>query len=60
MVDSPKVLTFFKKGEQVLLTEDHIYELFSILITEINSIGKTYYKQDPKLTLDVPLNVNQP
>ena len=30
LVDTPKVIKFFKKGEQVLLTEDHIYKLFSI------------------------------
>ena len=49
-----------KKGEQVLLTQAHIDKIFSILITEINRIGKIYYEQDPKFTLDVPLHVNGP
>ena len=55
LVGKPKVIKFFTSGEEVLLTNDHIYELFSILIDEINRIGKVYCKTNPKLTLDRPL-----
>ncbi len=56
LVGEPKVIKFFRSGEEVLLTNDHIDKLFSILITEINRIGKAYYKEDPKVTLDRPLH----
>ena len=56
LVGKPKVIMFFRSGEEVLLTDDHIYELFSILIAEINRIGRAYYKRDPKVTLERPLH----
>ena len=58
LVGEPKVIKFFGSGEEVLLTDDHIYDLFSILITELNRIGRTYYKKNPKLTLDQPFHSN--
>ena len=60
LVDTPKAIMFFNKGDQVLLTHDHIYEIFSILVEELNRIGEVYYKQGPRLTLDVSLNANKP
>ena len=56
LVDTPKAIKFFKKGDQVLLTHDHIYEIFSIIVEELNRIGEVYYGQNPKLTLDVSLD----
>ena len=59
LVGEPKVIKFFRSGEEVLLTNDHIYELFSILINEINRIGEVYYKKNPKVTLDQTLQSNR-
>ena len=59
LIGAPKVLKFFKEGDQVLLDIDHIDELFSILIDEINRLGVVYYKQDPKLSLSAPLNASK-
>ena len=51
----PKVLTFFKLGDEVLLTDRHMYELFKLLVEELNNIGLTYYGRDLKLNLDKQL-----
>ena len=59
LVGEPKVIKFFRSGEEVLLTDDHMYELFSILISEINRIGEVYYKKNPKLKLDQTLHSNR-
>ena len=52
----PTVIKFFGRGEQVSLTDDHMHKLFSILVEELNRIGKIYYKSDPALVFDKPLN----
>ena len=52
----PKVLTFFKMGKVVSFTQDQIQHLFAGLISELNRIGKTYYGQDPGLSLGKHLN----
>ena len=52
----PKVIRFFNRGEEVLLTDDHMYELFSLLVGELNRLGREYYRQDPQFSLDRPLN----
>ena len=59
LIGAPKVVKFFREGDQVLLDDNHIDELFSILIDEINRIGVVYYKQHPKLSLSAPLNVSK-
>ena len=48
----PKIIRFFKKGDPVSFTSDHMHELFSILIDELNQIGKTYYGQNPQFSFD--------
>ena len=55
LIGKPTVINFFKQGEEVLLTDDHMYQLFSILMNELNRIGKVYYKQDPRFSLNLPL-----
>lgn len=56
LVGEPKVIRFFKHGDEVLLTDAHMNELFSLLMNELNRIGKIYYDQDPGFRLDKPLN----
>ncbi|MCY4613337.1 MAG: hypothetical protein OXB94_06935 [Nitrospira sp.] len=56
LVREPNVIHFFKLGEEVLLTNEHMNELFAILIVELNRIAKTYYRQDPGFSLNKPLN----
>ena len=58
LVGKPKVIHLFKPGDEVLLTDDHMYQIFSHLIDELNRIGKTYYGQDPQLSLDKSLNTS--
>lgn len=55
---NPKIICFFKKGEIVSLTKDHMHELFSILIDELNRLGETYYGKNPQFSL--PRLLNQP
>ena len=52
----PKVMKFFKVGEVVSFTRDQMDSLFAELISELNRLGKTYYGQDPGLSLDKHLN----
>ena len=52
----PKVIRFFKKGNVVSFTSNQMHELFSILIEELNRIGETYYGENPRFSLDKPLN----
>ena len=48
----PKVMKFFKVGEVVSFTQGQMDHLFADLISELNRLGKTYYDQDPGLSLD--------
>ena len=53
---NPKVLVFFRKGDEVLFSEDQMYDLFEAVIDDLNRIGKEYYESDPVFTFDNPLN----
>ena len=55
----PQVIRYFTKGDVVAFTKNQMYALFSALINELNHIGKTYYKQDPKLALDKSMRPNK-
>ena len=52
----PKVIRLVKKGEIVSLTGEDMHVLFSILIEELNRIGKIYYRQNPGFSFDKFLN----
>lgn len=51
----PEVAKFFKEGDKVDFTEDQMTELFSVMIEELNRIGKEYYKSDPGFSLEQAL-----
>ena len=51
----PKAIRFFGKGDVVSLTENHMEDLFRILIDELNRLGETYYGENPRLSLEKPL-----
>ena len=51
-----KYICFFKKGDFVFFTKDHMYKLFSILINELNRLSKYYYGDNTQFSLDKPLN----
>ncbi len=50
----PKVIQFFRKGDIVSLTKDHMYQLFSHLTCELNRIGEEYYSVSLGLSMDEP------
>ena len=52
----PSVIHFFSEGEVVSLTKDHMHDLFSYLISDLNRIGETYYEVNLGLSLDKPLH----
>lgn len=54
--EEPKKICFSKKGDTVSFTVNQMHELFSILIDELNRIGKTYYGKNPRFNLDKRLN----
>ena len=51
----PKAIRFFGKGDVVSLTQNHMEDLFKILIDELNRLGETYYGENPRLSLEKPL-----
>ncbi len=48
----PEVIKFFRKGDFVSFTKDHMYLLFLHLIDELNRIGKEYYAASLSLHLN--------
>ena len=52
----PKVMKFYEVGEVVSFTQDQMKNLFAELISELNQLGKTYYGENPGLSLDKRLN----
>ena len=48
----PKANHLFTKGESILLSGNHMHELFTILLNGLNEIGETYYGKNPWLVLD--------
>lgn len=54
---NPKVLVFFRKGDEVLFSEDQMYDVFEAVIDDLNRIGEEYYESDPDFTFDNPLNL---
>ncbi|MDE0098982.1 MAG: hypothetical protein OXM87_05140 [Truepera sp.] len=54
--EEPRILCFARKGDTVSFTGNHMYELFSILIDELNRIGEAYYGKNPRFSLDKLLN----
>ena len=45
---TPKIMDFFARGDTISFTNDQMFELFTILINELNQIGKTHYGEDPQ------------
>lgn len=53
--DEPKVFHFFRRGEVVSLTDDHIDTIFRRVVDELNRIGRDHYGADPQFNFDQPL-----
>ena len=54
--DEPKIFNFFKKGEEVSLTSQHIDLIFRGVVDELNHIGIEHYQTDPQFSFDHPMN----
>ena len=54
--DKLLVLQYFQKGDQLNLTDDHIYEIFEKIIDELNRISKHYYHTESDFTFSQYLN----
>ena len=54
LAGNPKIINFFKNGNKIILTDYHMYRLFSILVSELNRIGQIYYAREPGFSLDKP------
>ena len=54
--DVPRAIHFFRKGEQVSLSQEHMERIFQIIVDDLNRIGREYYDSDPNFSLDIPLN----
>ena len=56
LVTKPKVLPFFKKGEEVDFTCEHIDHIVIAIVEELNRIGTDYYGTNPNFTFEQPLH----
>ena len=54
--ETPKVLSYFAKGDEVSPTSDQIDLVFQGLADELNRIGEKYYGQDPGLVFSRKLH----
>ena len=52
----PKALRFFRKGDEVALTDDQMDSIFRNLIDELNRIGTEIYGKNPRFSFDKQLN----
>ena len=52
----PQVFRFFRKGEIVSLTNEHVDTIFRGVVDELNRIGREYYGTDPQFSFDQPMN----
>lgn len=52
----PKALRFFRKGDEVALTDDQMDSIFRNLIDELNRIGTELYGKNPHFSFDKQLN----
>ena len=51
---STNVLAFCQKGESISLSRDETFELFRLLVKELNRLGEVYYDVNPKFTYARP------
>ena len=54
--EEPRVLPFFRKGQQILLTSEHMETVFSTIVDELNKIGEEHYGQNPDFRFKMPLH----
>lgn len=54
--EEPRALRIFRLGEQVLLTTEHMEQIFSTVVDELNKIREEHYGQCPKFRFDAPLH----
>ena len=48
----PKKIPFFRKGERVDLTGDHMDSMFRMVVNELNRLGVEHYGDNPGFTFD--------
>ena len=53
---NPQVLKLFSQGQEVVLSNEHMHDIFAKLIEELNRIGREYYSTSPGFTLNKVLN----
>lgn len=52
----PRVLHFFREGEQVLLTTEYMERIFRTLVDELNKLGEEHYGRNPNFRFDMPVH----
>ena len=55
--DEPRIFRFFKKGDRVVLSSDHIETMFKTAIDELNRMGKEYFGTNPRFSFEEPLHL---
>ena len=53
----PKVFRFFRKGDKVTLTADHMDIIFRTAIGDLNRIGKEYFGTNPRFNFETPMRI---
>lgn len=54
--EEPRELRIFRKGEQVILTSEHMDLIFRTIIDELNRMGEEHYGRNPNFRFYVPLH----
>ena len=55
--EEPRVLCFFRRGDTIALTSDHIDLIFRTSIEELNRLGREYFGVNPGFTFEEPMHV---
>jgi len=44
---NPKVILHFRRGDHVVLTDEHMDSIFRLIVDELNRLGRTLYNNEP-------------
>ena len=53
--DEPEVFHFFRKGQVLALTSEHVDVIFRLVIDDLNRMGKEYFHMDPRFNFEEPM-----
>ena len=52
----PRVIRAFRKGEELLLKDENMTDIFRASVDELNRIGEVHWRLNPRFDFEKPLN----